>query len=521
MTVYLSAYNIISLTYIQEEQLVQSLTKFVSFRTVSSKPEFAEDCRRGASWLKALFKKFGAVTELLKADEKCNPVVFARFKGRTSAGKRIMFYGHYDVVAADEEQSKWKTDPYTLEGRNGYLYGRGVSDNKGPVLAALYAVADLLKERMLETDVVFLIEGEEECGSRGFESVVRRNKKLIGNIDWILLANSYWLTDDMPCLTYGLRGVIHATINIENGRKDLHSGVHGSSLMAEPLKDLVMLMSQLAKPNGQINVPGFFDKILPITKAEAERYTAISDNFLRDSSGGKSPESLKARWTEPSLTMHGFKTSGAGNSTIIPHVASASISLRLVPDQDAVSIQTSLEAYLRNQFGRLESSNELSITIGKSADPWLGDPDNQIFQTLEEAIIEVWGLGNKSPANSPLKVTTNTGRQVPKLPTTKKGLKQTDKNGRPRRSINEPGENEVDTIVENALGQPQKPLYIREGGSIPIIRFLEKELNAPAAQLPCGQSTDNAHLDNERLRLPNLYNSRKIFKKVFQDLPMR
>ena len=152
--------------------MITSLREFVSFKTVSSLPEYAEDCRRGASFLRTLFKKHGGEAELLSADEKVHhPVVFAKFSGIAEPAekrKRVLFYGHYDVVPADTRNDKWDTDPFQLKGSNGYLYGRGVSDNKGPIMAALYAVTDLKQAKTLDSDIIFLIEGQEESGSRGF-----------------------------------------------------------------------------------------------------------------------------------------------------------------------------------------------------------------------------------------------------------------------------------------------------------------------------------------------------------------
>ena len=167
------------------EDLLDSLRQFVSFRTVSSMPDYAEDCRRGASWLRNLFKRFGADTEMFNTDDNRNPVVFARFRGRNLRSKhrkRILFYGHYDVVAAENKKKTWNTDPFDLQGINGYHYGRGVSDNKGPTLAAIYAVADLVTKQQLNSDVLFLVEGEEECGSKGFEKTIKRNKHIIGDL---------------------------------------------------------------------------------------------------------------------------------------------------------------------------------------------------------------------------------------------------------------------------------------------------------------------------------------------------
>jgi len=128
---------------------------------------------------------------MLNTDNHHNPVVFAKFPGNPATSgerKKILFYGHYDVVAADNNKGNWIINPFEMRGINGYLYGRGVSDNKGPIIAALYGVVDCLNEKSLDADVVFLIEGEEESGSRGFKDAVRRHKDLIGDVDYILLA---------------------------------------------------------------------------------------------------------------------------------------------------------------------------------------------------------------------------------------------------------------------------------------------------------------------------------------------
>ncbi|KAI9727056.1 MAG: hypothetical protein M1834_008524 [Cirrosporium novae-zelandiae] len=525
------------------EQLIASLAKFVSYRTVSSAPQYSEECRRGASYLRGLFKKFGASTQMLRTEGQLNPVVYASFNASSISGskaKKILFYGHYDVVAAENERQKWITTPFTMEGRNGYLYGRGVSDNKGPILAALYAAMDLVSTQSLNCDIVFLIEGEEECGSRGFQKTIQENKAVIGDIDWILLANSYWLDDEVPCLTYGLRGVIHATIQVESDHPDLHSGVDGSSMLDESLKDLVMLLSALTGFHGKIKIPHFYDPILPLTEAEEARYTAITTALLQRNPGLGDEETLKQslmrRWREASLTIHGFKVSGPENSTIIPRLATASLSIRLVPNQNTDEVAKNLIAYLEEQFEFLDSTNHLSIRIDHRAEPWLGDPENEIFRTLEDAVMEAWGpigQGHRnvtSPIKSPTKefFPLHQRRNSKVAPATSSTLTN---GGDPLSPQSDPidpaGQAQAQTRLTNSIvSDPnhstiRKPLYIREGGSIPAIRFLEKEFGAPAAHLPCGQASDSAHLDNERLRISNLYKSREIFKKVFRDLPTR
>ncbi|KAI3324194.1 WD domain-containing protein [Xylariaceae sp. AK1471] len=482
-----------------EDMMITSLREFVSYKTVSSRTEYAEDCRRGASFLRGLFKKLGGDVEMLSADDKLHhPVVLAKFSGKAlpvGQRKRILFYGHYDVVPADTKKGKWENDPFQLTGINGYLYGRGVSDNKGPIMAALYAVTDLMQAKSLDSDIVFLIEGQEESGSRGFKETIRKYKELIGHIDYILLANSYWLDDETPCLTYGLRGVMHATVCVESKNPDLHSGVDGSYMVNEPLSDLMMLLTKLKGPRNRIMLPGFYDGILPLTAVEEARYDDILSVLMEQGKGGVrvSAETLKAnlmaRWREPNLTHHKVKVSGPDGSLISSH-ANAKISVRLVPGQKVEEVTSSLTSFLESEFENLESTNKLSIQIDEQAEPWLGDPGSYIFRTMEDAIVKAWNplFARRSSLHT----------SSPTADTNETTLNVRQENGRCPK-----------------LG---RPLYIREGGSIPAIRFLEKEFSAPAAHLPCGQASDSAHLDNERLRVLNLFKSREIFRYVFQKL---
>ncbi|KAM6487686.1 glutathione degradosome [Trichoderma sp. SZMC 28011] len=485
----------------EDDVLLSALTEFVSYKTVSSRPEFAEDCRKGATYLGALFKRMGGYVEMLSTGESHNPVVLAKFSGKKEAvdkRKRILFYGHYDVVSADNDKSKWATDPFTVHGTNGFLYGRGISDNKGPILAALFAVTDLMQAQKLENDVIFLIEGEEECGSRGFEKVIQMNKERVGPVDYILLANSYWLDDEVPCLTYGLRGVLHATVCVDSSRPDSHSGVDGSHMNDEPLSDLTTVLSRLKGRGNRVLIPGFYDGIPPVTKEEEARYDDIASILLRRSTEAVSEADIKrsllARWREPNLTIHRYNVSGPDGSLVSSH-ANAHISMRLVPGQEVDVVATALTSFLQREFAGLESENRMKICIDNKAEPWLGDPTNDIFRTLCDAIVEAW----------PERFEPRQGvAQKPSL----------GENG----DSNAPRQQSPDPSTCTSMCKPKKPLYIREGGSIPAIRFLEKEFGAPAAHLPCGRASDSAHLDNERMSLINLVKAREIFGKVFVRL---
>ena len=482
---------------------------------------------------------------MLLTEDTGNPIIYARFRGNPETAdkrKKILFYGHYDVVAATNEHGKWLTDPFSMEGIDGYLYGRGTSDNKGPIMAAIFACAELNAEHALGADIIFLIEGEEESGSRGFAKAVKQHKDLIGNVDWILLANSYWLDDRIPCLTYGLRGVIHATVQVESQHPDLHSGVDGSAQLDESLKDLVMLLSCLTGQHGRVNIPGFYDPIPELSEEEKSLYTDIVEALIARNPGLGDPEemaaSLMRRWREASLTIHRFQTSGPEHGSIIPRLAKAAISMRLVPNQEASELAKTLQQYLQTEFKKLGSHNKLTVTIDHQAEPWLGDVHNQIFKMLEEAVMDVWGpftepqrRPSSSTTRGPLKITlplaSSTSYFTKPSPTTSTALA----NGSVMTPqmlpppISDPVNSSSNGGDDVATHPPQqsrrKPLYIREGGSIPAIRFLEKEFDAPAAHLPCGQASDSAHLDNERLRLVNLYKSKDIFRRVFRDLPQK
>lgn len=524
---------------ISNDEMVTALQQLVAFKTISSRPSFSADCNQAAVFLRRHCSYLGAAqTRLLPTGPESNPIVYARFEANTltdSPPKTILFYGHYDVVPADmDEYPKWSTDPFHLTSLDGYLYGRGVSDNKGPLLAALYAVAELVQVRALSCNIVFLIEGEEESGSHGFINAVAAHTDLIGPVDFVLLANSYWLDDRIPCLTYGLRGVVHAALTVRSGRPDLHSGIDGSALLDEPLKDLSMLLASLVGPHGQINLPGFHDAVQPLTTAERERYSAIANALALaedDGDGGanshgqqviaqSSAEDLTAslmhRWREPSLTIHTITTPTLppSSATTIPRAATALLSIRIVPDQDSSAVAMLLTDTVRARFAELGSVNGLNVEVTGTAEPWLGEPGNAIFRALEEAVEAVWG--------APLQEVAGIGEAINVVQGgggDSTAAHHSHSNTNTISTHHRTCPTKTTTSTATASPHPKttttKPLYIREGGSIPTVRPLEKLLRAPAAHLPCGQASDHAHLDNERMRVENLYRSRAILGRVF------
>ncbi|KAF9013391.1 hypothetical protein BDQ17DRAFT_1386947 [Cyathus striatus] len=423
--------------------MTYALSKFVSIPSVSCNASNREDCRQAAIWLKKCLGQLGAHTAMLPTGEGNNPIVLATFEGthRSQPKPRILFYGHYDVIAAPPKG--WTSHPFTLTGRNGYLYGRGVTDDKGPIMAVACAAAELLSRRALEVDLVFLIEGEEECGSTGFGETVRKHKDLIGDIDAILVSNSTWIAEDRPCITYGLRGVVHCAIEISSGLPDLHSGVEGGGT-TEPMSDMIKILSTLTGGQRRVQIPAFYDHVRPQTEEEKELYKLLSEVTHTPAS------SLASRWREPSLTIHSLEVSGPKNATVIPGTVKAQVSIRIVPDQDLDTIVKSLCDHLKYSFKAFQSPNTLRVNVEHTADWWLGQLDGPWFQGLESAVQEEWGI---------------------------------------------------------------EPLRIREGGSIPSIPYLEKEFGCHALHLPMGQSSDQAHLPDERISLVNLHKGKAVAER--------
>ncbi|GAA5984956.1 hypothetical protein JCM11641_005597 [Rhodosporidiobolus odoratus] len=448
-------------------ELYHYLAKLISYRTIADDTH-REECRQGALYLRRVLRTLGAETSLLPTGPASNPIVLATFRANAAPKpnrfeaprrKRCLFYAHYDVVDASAPEL-WSSDPFEMKGKGGWVLGRGTSDNKGPLLAIASAASELRKQQALEVDVVMVIEGEEEAGSTGFQDAIKKHRDLIGDIDVILVSNSYWLGEDVPCLTFGLRGVIHATVRVASDQPDLHSGIWGG-VTSEPLGDLVRLLATLTDAEGKVRIPGFLDNVRKLSPEEKKLYDAVVERCKaldQASKLGKHShiadpmESLITRWRQPALSVHKVEVPGPAQKTLIPNCATASVSIRIVPDQRLDDIVEQLKAHLRACFDKLNTRNSLTVDINHVADWWLGDVTSPYVAAMSSCIADVWDI---------------------------------------------------------------QPLFIREGGSIPSLPFLEREFGADAVHFPMGTSSDAAHLPDEKIRISNLENGKEIVQKWF------
>ncbi|CAN8064824.1 unnamed protein product [Agarophyton chilense] len=248
-----------------ERRLMQDvLARFISFATVSGSEERRENCWQGARYIASFLEGMGAAVkfvstanrgdsrsgmmrtlpnpwnkaEVLASPVGSNPVVLARFASANPHARTITLYGHYDVMPVNSSQ--WRTNPWTLTSIDGYLYGRGSTDNKGPIIASLFAIKRLLEDSAdgLGINLVVVLQGEGEMANRGFRECIKSHMHWFEGTSLILTSSSSWLGESKPCITYGLRGVIEVLVTMSGGARNLHAGVDGGATF-EPMSDLI------------------------------------------------------------------------------------------------------------------------------------------------------------------------------------------------------------------------------------------------------------------------------------------
>jgi Cys-Gly metallodipeptidase DUG1 len=413
-----------------------------------------------ASELKAL----GAHVELRplgKQEHKENldlpPVVIARY-GDDPKKRTILVYGHYDVQPALKEDG-WATEPFTLSiDDQGRMFGRGSTDDKGPVLGWLNAIEAHQKAGVdFPVNLLMCFEGMEEYGSDGLDDFIQEeSKKFFKDADAVCISDNYWLGTEKPCLTYGLRGVSYYCIEVSGPAQDLHSGVFGGTAH-EPMTDLVRVMGSLVTPEGKIQIPGLDDLVAPLTDEEKSLYgdIAFTMNDLYQSLGSKTgifpdkERTLMGRWRYPSLSLHGIEGafSAPGAKTVIPAKVTGKFSIRTVPNMEIEAVNELVYKYVNSEFAKLGSKNTCKVWLLHAGKWWVASPKHWNFTAAGKAVEHVWGV---------------------------------------------------------------KPDLTREGGSIPVTLTFEQATGKNVLLLPMGSSTDAAHSINEKLDKRNYIEGIKL-----------
>jgi acetylornithine deacetylase/succinyl-diaminopimelate desuccinylase-like protein len=332
------------------------LFDWLAIPSVSADSAFNADTRRAAVWLRDHLERIGLKSELCETPG--HPVVYAEWLGAGEAAPTVLLYGHYDVQPADP-LSEWNTKPFEPTVRDGYVYARGSSDDKGQVFAHVVALEHALKAGGLPVNLKLLIEGEEECGSANLDEFIIANTKRLA-CDVVMISDGAMFAPGVPTLTTGLRGLAYLEVHVQGAKSDLHSGGYGG-VVANPLNALAIMIGKLKDESGRILVPGVYDKVRAIPEAELEgwRKLPFSESDLAASleltgvgssqAGGEAGYSVLERiWSRPSLDVNGIwgGYQGEGSKTVLPAKAGAKISLRLVPDQDPDEIAQLVSTYL-------------------------------------------------------------------------------------------------------------------------------------------------------------------------------
>lgn len=364
------------------------LFDFLRFPSVSTDPARKADVEACAKWLHERLASCGLKAEIHPTAG--HPVVVARNEHR--AGRRtVLIYGHYDVQPEDPV-AEWKSAPFEPVVRDGVIYARGATDNKGQILAHILGVAETLKKGAdLPVNLIFVIEGEEEIGSTHLESFLTAHQRELA-CDIIAVSDTGMVAPRTPTFTYGLRGILTMELRVTGPRTDLHSGIFGGAV-ANPLTALARLIASLHQNDGHIAVPEFYERVQALADWEREAWKKLpygDEQILAVSGspglfGEAGYTSLERTWARPTAEVNGFGGGfqGVGSKTVLPREAFAKLSFRLVPEQTPDEIADKVEQYLH---AHCPPGVGLEVIAGHSGEPYLTDPHSAFGKAAQRAL---------------------------------------------------------------------------------------------------------------------------------------
>ncbi|XP_072008446.1 beta-Ala-His dipeptidase-like [Engystomops pustulosus] len=454
-----------------QDDFVQSLKDWVAVPSDSSDPQLRADLIRMVEITAERIRTIGATVDVVDMGFETlhdgqtiqfPPAILAQL-GNDTDKATVCFYGHVDVQPAKKEDG-WKTDPYTLTENNGNLYGRGATDNKGPVLAWIHAIDTYMAlKKDIPVNLKFIIEGVEETGSPGLVKLLKEHEKFFSDVDYIVISDNVWLSRK-PALTYGTRGNAYFFVEVESGKKDLHSGTFGG-IIHESMRDMVYLLASLVDTSGRILIPGIYDDVAPLTEEENKLYNSIDFDMEEHKNNTEvntflyntKEEILQHMWRYPSLSIHGIEGgfSGVGTKTVIPSKVIGKFSIRQVPNMQIPVVEKLVRKHLEDVFAKLNSPNRLKVSLEIGAMPWVAKVDDPQYEAAKRAIRKVFGI---------------------------------------------------------------EPDLIRDGSTIPLARTFQDLTKKKVMMLPIGGADDGEHSQNEKISRSNYIQGTKIFASFFLEL---
>ncbi len=438
-------------------RFVAQLKDWLRIPSVSADSRHKQDVARAAEFVADDLRRAGLGVETIATPG--HPIIYAEWCG--APGKpTALVYGHYDVQPPDP-LDQWKSGPFDPTERDGNLYARGATDDKGQLYTHVKSVEAWLKtEGRLPVNVKFLIEGEEEVGSVNLEAFVRSNHDRL-RAENVVISDTGQFAPGVPAITYGLKGLAYFEILLSGPKQDLHSGMFGGAV-ANPANNLAAILAALNDASGRVQLPGFYDDVVPLADWERREFAALpfdEAEFRRfvgldELRGEQGYTTLERKWARPTCDVNGLTSGyqGEGAKTIIPARASAKVSFRLVPQQDPSQVVRSFHAFVRSRL-------------------WPG------------IRVEIREYG-ASPAVV-----------VP---------------------VDSPGVQAAVRAIEAGFGR--KPVFIREGGSIPVVGTFKRELGVDTLLLGWGQNDDNLHAPNEKLSLDDFQRGILSSAHLWQEL---
>ena len=447
-----------TLTESRKATYLEDLKTLLRIPSVSTDPNRKDEVKRCADEVARQMKEAG-LQEVEIISTPGHPVVYGEYKTDPDAPTALV-YGHYDVQPEDPIEL-WTSPPFEPTLRDGKLFARGATDDKGQFLCHIKAVASMLEEeKTLPLNLKFIIEGEEETGSPHLAPFLEAHKEKLA-ADVLVVSDSAMYAPDQPSIVYGLRGLAYLQIDLKGADSDLHSGVFGGAV-PNPALELARILAQLKDQDEKVTVPGFYDKVEDMSVQERQAYAALGfdpEEFragvgVKQLTPEKGYNALEGRTARPTLEVNGLLSgyTGEGAKTVLPAKAMAKISCRLVPNQEPDEIARLLEAHIQKIC---HPSMECKVTRMHGGHPWITPPDHPALEAAAEAVRAVFN---------------------------------------------------------------KEPVRIREGGSIPIVIDFQKILGLPGILLGYGLNDENLHAPNEHFRVENFYKGIEISKELFRAL---